>query len=175
MELRELLTQVFAGSLSAQIELISAFQDCGYNIKLIKIEEEPEMLNFDKYVNEIVEERKNHTALDCALLKIRIRHGAGKSCANTPCSECREDSINWLCEEYKPQFLKNGDGLKPGDWIMVRDEDDQIWKKERFLSFANGSFYCIKSLFGSHDGKTNRDLYGEFVCYRQARLPGDGE
>ena len=72
MELRELLTQVFAGSLSAQIELISAFQDCGYNIKLIKIEEEPEMLNFDKYVNEIVEERKNHTALDCALLKIRI-------------------------------------------------------------------------------------------------------
>ena len=58
---------------------------------------------------------------------------------------------------------------------MVRDEDDQIWKKERFLSFANGSFYCIKSLFGSHDGKTNRDLYGEFVCYRQARLPEDGE
>ena len=29
MELRELLTQVFTGSLSAQIELISTFQDFG--------------------------------------------------------------------------------------------------------------------------------------------------
>ena len=40
MELRELLTQVFTGSLSAQIELISTFQDFDYNIKLIKVEEE---------------------------------------------------------------------------------------------------------------------------------------
>ena len=47
MELRELLTQVFTGSLSAQIELISTFQDFGYNIKRIKIEEEKKMLNGD--------------------------------------------------------------------------------------------------------------------------------
>lgn len=168
MELRELLTRVFTGSLSAQIELISTFQDFGYNIKLIKIEEEPEMLNFDKYVNEIVEERKNHTALDCALLKIRIRHGAGKSCANTPCSECREDSINWLCEEYKPQFLKNGDGLKPGDWIMVRDGDGVSWRKRQFMCYFDNRFYCFKP----HSQFKNEC---DRVMWAQARLPEDGE
>ena len=32
-----------------------------------------------------------------------------------------ESIENWLNAEHKePPLLKNGDGLKPGDWIMVR-------------------------------------------------------
>lgn len=141
------------------------------------------MLNVDKYRDELLEEMGNRREKvegncddNCSGVEIyfrsievvKRRHGGGYSALFS-------DDVKWLFSEYEPPLLENGDGLKPGDWIMVRDEDDQIWKKERFLSFANGSFYCIKSLFGSHDGKTNRDLYGEFVCYRQARLPGDGE
>lgn len=128
------------------------------------------MLNFDKYVNEIIEERKNHTSLDCALLKIRMRHGAGKSCANTTCSECREDGINWLCEEYKPQFLKNGDGLKPGDWIMVKDRDEDKWQKRQFMCYFQSldkQFVTLKEMGGWY--------VGEHECWEQARLLEEGE
>lgn len=130
--------------------------------------EEKKMLNIDKYRKEIDRMIENGGVPRYMLLRMCLQKTNLESIDTA-------EVLDWLFSEYEPPLLENGDGLKPGDWIMVRDEDDQIWKKERFLSFANGSFYCIKSLFGSHDGKTNRDLYGEFVCYRQARLPEGGE
>lgn len=140
-------------------------------VKVIKknLEEEKKMLNFDKYVNEIIEERKNHTSLDCALLKIRIRHGEGGTCLNTPCGKCREESINWLCDECKPPLLQNGDGLKPGDWIMVRNKECEEWRKRRFMCFRRGMFITSDN--------SSIDLFskGTHSDWEQARMPGDGE
>lgn len=33
-----------------------------------------------------------------------------------------------LCDECKPPLLQNGDGLKPGDWIMVRSKECEEWR-----------------------------------------------
>ena len=138
-------------------------------VKVIKknLEEEKKMLNFDKYVNEIIEERKNHTSLACALLKIRIRHGEGGTCLNTPCGKCREESINWLCDEYKPPLLQNGNGLKPGDWIMVRDADSQSFVRRQFLYFFDGKFVC--------SAPNHSPIEGFAEPWVQARLLEDGE
>ena len=50
--------------------------------------------------------------------------------------------LDWLFSEYEPQLLENGDGLKPGDWIMVRDVDSQSFVRRQFLYFFDGKFIC---------------------------------
>lgn len=94
------------------------------------------------------------------------------------CEDCRFSSIenieNWLNAEHvepepepEPPLLENGDGLKPGDWIMVRDCDREKWRKRQFLFYYNGIFYCeyVDNSIGN----------GEYVLWKQARLPEDGE
>lgn len=160
MELRELLTQVFAGSLSAQVELISAFQNCGYNIRLIKIEEEKKMLNIDKYRKEIDRMIENggmprHMFLRLCLEKTKLE------------SVDAAEVLDWLFSEYEPPLLEDGDELKPGDWIMVRDNDKDDWEKKVFIGYLKGYFYCASELFGA--------LEADAASYSQARLPEDGE
>ena len=158
MELRELLTQVFAGSLSAQIELISTFQDFGYNIKLIKAEEEKKMLNFDKYREEIDRIIENGGAPHRMISRLCLQ--------KTNLESVNADGVlDWLFSEYEQPLLQNGDSLKPGDWIMVRDCDDSMWRKCQFLCFIDGEFHTRKDIGG----------YFSYVDYKQARLPEDGE
>ena len=90
------------------------------------------------------------------------------------CEDCEfsgnERILQWLNAEYEkpePPLLENGDGLRPGDWIMVRDCDGGCWVKSQFLFYYNGIFYC--ELVDSSIGD------GEYVLWKQARLPEDGE
>lgn len=79
-----------------------------------------------------------------------------------------ESIENWLNAEHKePPLLKNGDGLKPGDWIMVRDNEVSDWAKRRFLFYYDGMFYCelVHNSIGN----------GEYIPWKQARLPEKGE
>lgn len=167
MELRELLTQVFIGSLSAQIELISTFQDFGYNIKLIKIEEEKKMLNIEKYWPKIETLRDRykgegeHYPLQEAFKRVSGEHNEGIM----PGTIGR--ALEWLFSEYEPPLLENGDGLKPGDWIMVRDVDSQSFVRRQFLYFFDGKFVC------SAPNSTPLEGFGE--PWVQARLLEDGE
>lgn len=163
MELRELLTQVFTGSLSAQIELISTFQDFGYNIKLIKIEEEKKMLNVDKYREAIMSEDVDTNELDCHLAALR----GIKDCGKFECDACMRESFRWLFSEYEPPSLKNGDGLKPGDWIMVKEPGDEVWVKKIFAYYYDGHFYCANDIAFFKNGL--------LVNRTKARLPEDGE
>ncbi len=75
--------------------------------------------------------------------------------------------IKWLFDEYEPLLLKNGDGLKPGDWIMVRDVDSQSFVRRQFLYFFDGKFICSAPNHAPLEG------FGE--PWVQARLPEDGE
>lgn len=103
----------------------------------------------------------------------------GESCMGLFCGDCEfgitkeseiENVLQWLNaehEEPEPPLLENGDGLKPGDWIMVRNFDHQSWLKRSFAYFYDERFYCAPN---------ERDLEdGTLDAWRQARLPMEGE
>lgn len=102
----------------------------------------------------------------------RVIHG--KNCGRKNCDDCEFSTVesieNWLNaehEELEPPLLKNGDGLKPGDWIMVRDFEENDWLKRQFVYYFKGTFFC------SRKGYTPERC--EIVCWYQARLPEEGE
>ena len=102
----------------------------------------------------------------------RVVHG--KNCSGKNCEDCEfsgnERILQWLNAEHEkpePPLLENGDGLQPGEWIMVRDCNGGCWVKRHFLFYYDGIFYC--ELVDSSIGN------GEYVPWNQARLPEDGE
>lgn len=88
------------------------------------------------------------------------------------CEDCEFSSVesieNWLNAEHEePPRLQNGDGLKPGDWIMVRDVDSQSFVKRQFLCFFGGKFVC--------SAPNHTPLGGCTEPWEQARLLEEGE
>lgn len=125
------------------------------------------MLNVDKYREEIFEEIEiamkgsSPAPIVLAVSRVHNRH-TGEKC------DFFEPELEWLFSEYEPPLLKNGDGLKPGDWIMVKESGDgDCWGKRQFLFYYNGRFYC--ELVDNPIGN------GEYVSWKQARLPEEGE
>lgn len=98
----------------------------------------------------------------------------GERCIEKNCNDCEfntaESVEKWLNAEHvepEPPLLENGDGLKPGDLIMVRNFDHQSWLKRSFAYFYDERFYCAPN---------ERDLEdGTLITWRQARLPMEGE
>ena len=115
------------------------------------------MLNVDKYRKEI----------DLIIEKGAMpRHGILRMCLEETNSESVDAAaaLDWLFSEYEPPLLENGDGLKPGDWIMVRDSETCNWKKRQFIGYFEGKFYT-KYPFDDYTAE----------CWQQARLPMEGE
>lgn len=152
-----------SGDFDTQFELIYAFAELGYSITIKKFEEEKKMLNFDKYREAIMSEDVDTNELDCHIAALR----GIKDCGNCECDACMRESFRWLFSEYEPPLLKNGDGLKPGDWIMVRDVDSQSFVRRQFLYFFDGKFICSAPNHAPLEG------FGE--PWAQARMPEDGE
>lgn len=126
------------------------------------------MLNVEKYLNAIKEELSKDACASKACLVAKVRGGGRKpDCDNRLCRDCEEASVDWLFSEYTPPLLENGDGLKPGDWIMVRYSDKDDWEKKVFVGYLKGYFYCTSEVFGA--------LEADASSYSQARLPEDGE
>lgn len=91
------------------------------------------------------------------------------------CEDCEFSSVesieNWLNaehEEPEPPLLENGDGLQPGDWIMVRDLDGDSWVKRQFMCYYRGKFVCVRE---GH----SIDEHADFFRWSQARLPMEDE
>lgn len=103
----------------------------------------------------------------------------GKSCTGLFCRDCefgitKESEIGnvlqWLNAEHvepEPPLLENGDGLNPGDWIMVRDDEGAAWDKWQLLCYLDGKFYARKKHIYDNDYVVS--------VWQQARLPEDGE
>lgn len=113
-------------------------------------------------------------ALENACRKLRTAV-YGESCAEKSCYDCEFYTVKnvekWLNAEYEepePPLLENGDGLKPGDWIMVRDEFDDSWKKRAFVAYYDRRFIAVRG--GYKIGEHNEVEYA-----RQARLLEEGE
>ena len=105
------------------------------------------------------------TRNDGCKLVYELEHG--KSCYGLPCFDCELYTIEGMCEwlnaEHKePPLLENGDGLNPGDWIMVRDVDSQSFVKRQFLYFFGGKFVC--------SAPNHTPLEGFAEPWEQARL-----
>lgn len=101
----------------------------------------------------------------------------GKTCLGKHCGECEfstaESIEKWLNaehEEPEPPLLENGDGLKPGDWIMVQCEGCCDWHKMRFVCYCDKLFYTLNQADDKfHKGES-------YICgWEQARLPMEGE
>lgn len=91
-----------------------------------------------------------------------------KTCQKKSCSECEfcnvESIENWLNAEHKePLLLENGDGLKSGDWIMVKEPGDEVWDKKIFAYYYDGRFYCANDIAHFKNGL--------LVSGTRARLP----
>lgn len=94
------------------------------------------------------------------------------------CEDCEFSSVEsiekWLNAEYEepePPLLENGDGLKPGDWIMVRDEDEELWFKNRFVCYYNSTFFVVDDNRNDGFNENGTNITG----WEQARLPEEGE
>lgn len=97
-----------------------------------------------------------------------------KPCQEKNCCDCEFSTVenveNWLNAEYEePEtpLLENGDSLQPGDWIMVKDPDNEVWVKKIFAYYYDGRFYCANDIAFFKNGL--------LVNRTKARLPEDGE
>lgn len=120
------------------------------------------MTNYEKRKDEILKLAKEKYAELYAAEAMAAHDISGMADAN--------NVIKWLFSEYEPPLLENGDGLQPGDWIMVRDKNSDEWKKRQFLCFFEGRFCCL-------DYGCSLKNYDTFytIKWRQARLPMEGE
>lgn len=119
------------------------------------------MLNAEKYRDEILRKAMcNFTKKNCFSPYCDALENVSKK---TTC----EAAVEWLFSEYEPDFLKNGDGLKPGDWIMVKQDKRSDYEKRAFAYYYDGLFYCVPFLDKLEEG----NCFG----WKYARLPEDGE
>ena len=125
------------------------------------------MLNFDKYREQIDKWLETEKTL------CNFRYALEKNiCPNMMCEECKEDTFKWLFTEYEQPLLENGDELKPGDWIMVRNDDDSvIWYKNRFVCYYNATFFVVDDIENDNFNENGTNITG----WKYARLPEDGE
>lgn len=100
----------------------------------------------------------------------------GESCmGNKKCEDCEFDTIKdveiWLNaehEELESPLLENGDELKPGNFLMVRDSCHDKWCKRVFLCYKSGYFVMT-------DNGDPIGISGVYTAWNQARLPMEGE
>lgn len=130
----------------------------GCSIEWIKFEEmeqeDEEMLNIDKYREQILK-----------LVNDKGFSGATAICTVADVNDYRK-ALEWAISEYNP-CLKNGDGLKPGDWIMVSLHGKEFTKRQ-FLFFHDDMFYTTvnDAVLG---------CFGDYMAWDYAHLPEDGE
>lgn len=130
-----------------------------FEARMRREREEKKMQNVDKYREEILSHGPDEvTCHDIAALR-----GRHEKCNGLFCGECNSNNYKWLFSEYEPPLLENGDGLKPGDEIMVRDRECTPWGKRQFIGYFNGLFFVATPI--------EDRSYG----WRQARLPEKGE
>lgn len=117
------------------------------------------MTNYDKHKGEILKLAKERYSDFYAAEALAAHDISGLADA--------DNIIKWLFDEYRPPLLKNGDGLKPGDWIMV-SFGGTAFVKRQFLFFHDGMFYTT----------VNDEVFrcsGTYTNWECARLPMEGE
>lgn len=114
-------------------------------------------------------------ALEDVCHKLHVAFYDESCIAREKCEDCEFSSneriLQWLNAEHEkpePPLLKNGDGLKPGDWIMVRNYTYDDWKKVQFMCYFEGYFFTAPTFAYAIN-------YNTCSSFTQARLPMEGE
>lgn len=124
--------------------------------------EEKTMRNHEKFARQLEQAEPKDRA--CAAAALRGIYCQENWNDVEECYDCMKESMAWLYERAdEPKLLKNGDGLKPGDEIMVRDRECTPWGKSRFVGYFNRLFFVTTPI--------DDHAYG----WRYARLPEKGE
>ena len=123
------------------------------------------MKNFEKFASVIA---KLLTSCDgdeiCPFLQKVLYNKQGYCCEDYTCEQCEKLLYKWLLEEYKPEI----DWLKvPVDTpVMVRDYDDENWKKRYFCCYLPNSVNPFIT-FNDCDARFNAH---SVVEWRQCKL-----
>lgn len=119
------------------------------------------MTNYDKHKSEILNLAKTRYSDFYAAEALAAHDISGLADA--------DNVIKWLFDEYEPPLLKNGDDLKPGDWIMVRNARDEDWESRRFICYYNNVFWTL------YDNGDWFHIGSKITPWLKARLPMEGE
>lgn len=120
------------------------------------------MLNAEKYRDEIYKRAENHRK-DFFTNTYPLSMAVDEICKS---GLTLEKTIEWLLSEYEPPLLKNADGLKTGDRIMVSN-DKYSWRNRQFLYFWEGYFFATNLSTSPEQAQA--------VKWSYARLPEEGE
>ena len=100
------------------------------------------MTNKEKYADKIIE--------IAAVSKLALKDGKPVPCAEMICSECGFLSTDYTCNHKVHEWLNSEYVEPPVDWskvavdtpILVRDSEEEAWRKRHFAKYYNGIVYA---------------------------------
>ena len=95
---------------------------------------EENMLNIEKYKNEL----KNNTKNTFFCFVYDLRSGDRMCPGSESCLDCIKDSIDWLCDEYIEDWSK----VEVDTPIFV-SKDGERWIKRHFAKYEEGNVYVF--------------------------------
>ena len=123
------------------------------------------MKNYEKYKNKIREYDGNRFCNDFVIPGIL---GSKQKCDVTDCDACHMLQMIWLLEDYKepeePEI--NWNKVKVDTPVLVKDRENEEWKKRHFAKYEFGRVYVWNN--GSTSWSACR-MYD----YKYAKLPED--
>ena len=94
------------------------------------------MKNFEKYEDEVREYNGDNFCEDFVLPRILKKD----NCAGIYCSACAKRQLMWLLEEYEEPET-DWSKVEVDTPILVRDDEDEEWRKRHFAKYENGLVY----------------------------------
>jgi hypothetical protein len=99
------------------------------------------MTNKEKYADKII---------DITVSKLALKDGEPVPCAEMRCSECGFYISNYSCKHKMLEWLDSEYVEPPVDWskvavdtpILVRDSEEEAWRKRHFAKYENGIVYA---------------------------------
>ena len=122
------------------------------------------MKNREKYADEII---------DIAVRsKLALKDGKPIPCTSMRCSECGFLIPDHSCESKAREWLDSEYVTPPVDWskvavdtpILVRDSEEEAWRKRHFAKYENGKVYA----WGN--GTTSWCEFSSMVNWKMAKL-----
>ena len=128
------------------------------------------MTNKEKYADKIIE--------IAARSKLALKDGKPIPCTRMRCSECGFFSPDHSCRFNACEWLDSEYVAPPVDWskvavdtpILVRDSEEEVWRKRHFAKYENGMVYAWRA------GSTSWSVYASsnIAGWRMAKL-AEGE
>ena len=125
------------------------------------------MKNYEKYADAIKKLKSNIGIEWCEVFaKPKVLKSFGRTCEEVSCGLCNTLTTLWLLEDYEEPKEPETDWSKVevDTPILVRDNEDGIWKRRYFAKYENGVVYAWS------DGCTSWNARGFAGAWEYAKL-----